>query len=194
MSVTSRDCPECGAPLAPGADRCEYCGSWIERSKETPPAEFHAPAVDAAKPGKPKPDRDAGDFGFRSRTFFLTCAAIALVIYAIGWVFEDTQYWLDDRAIAVWAGILPFWLCIAAFFWRPRWGGWLAGFLFAIPIFAVHTAIPCAIRGRIQDDYVGIAAMFAGAVLGGWLLGRIFHSIVHWARRRSPARVIHEGS
>ena len=67
---------------------------------------------------------------------------------------------------------------------RMRW----FGFVFALPILILHTAIPTVYRGHFNDDYLGIAAGLAGLTLVGWLLGRGLHlAIRHWRYQSKTA-------
>ena len=166
-----QNCPNCGAPAMDAGSQCVYCNAKLPKP--------HAAATTA-----PKTEFEAGDFGLRSNIVFVVAVIGAAILYALGWIFEDTRYWLDDRAIAVWAGALPLWLCILAFIWRPRWGEWLAGFAIAVPVFIVHLAIMWLNRGMLNDDYIGIAAAFASASLGGWILGRLLHTAVRRSRNK----------
>ena len=86
--------------------------------------------------------------------------------------------------IGLWAAALPAWLFLTSLGWRAGRGAWLSGIAFAVVLFAVHLIVMMIVDGRLQDDHVGIAAMFAGAALGGWLLGRILHNTLRraWAR------------
>ena len=108
----------------------------------------------------------------------------ALVFYVGGWFVEDTEYWLAEAAVWLWAVSMPAWLFLTALGWRAGRGAWLSGIAFAAVLFAVHLAVMGLIDGRLRDDHLGIAAMFAGAALGGWLLGRILHNTLRraWAR------------
>ena len=115
----------------------------------------------------------------------LVGAVVAALLYAAGWLLEDTRYWLAEEAVAVWGVALPAWLFLVALSWRARWGGWLTGFAVAIPVLALHLGIMWLIEGRLNDDDVGISAMFAGAALAGWLLGRLVHYVVRRARARA---------
>ena len=106
-----------------------------------------------------------------------------LAVYATGWFFEDTAYWLARTAIIVWAFALPLILLLLGITWRIRTFGWLYGLAFAVPIFLIHLGIMGLIDGRVQDDHVGIAAMFAGAAFAGWLIGRALHTIIVLRRK-----------
>ncbi|TET52900.1 MAG: hypothetical protein E3J64_04395, partial [Anaerolineales bacterium] len=110
---------------------------------------------------------------------------VAALLYTIGWLLEDKYYWLADEAVVTWGVALPVWLFLVALAWRPRWGGWIAGFALSLPMFALHLGLMWIIEGRLNDDYVGISALFAGAALGGWLAGRFVHVVVRRARARA---------
>lgn len=140
-------CSSCGAPFDPDARQCPYCGNWFESDSQE---QGGAARVSSSV-------RLAPDFGFSARVFLFAGILLACVLYALGWHFEDTEYWLADEAIAIWAVALPVWLCFLAFSWKAKWGGF---------------------------DGVGISAMFAGATLAGWLLGRGLHRMVRIVRAR----------
>ncbi len=167
MALLSRTCPNCGVSVPAGSRRCPYCGTWFD-----------------ASPSTAGPDPDAGEFGLRGKGPLVVGGAGALLLYGLGWLFEDTRFWLADAAVAVWAVALPLWLLLLAFGWRLGRGAWLGGIVFSAVLFAVHLAVTWALAGRLQDDYVGIAALFAGAALGGWMLGRLLHQAVR--RIRTP--------
>ena len=170
MALESQACPNCGASVPAGAQQCPYCDTWFEAS---------APGGAAAR----HVDPDAGEFGVQGWGWLGVALGGALVFYGAGWFFEDTRYWLAEAAIGLWAVALPAWLFLTSLGWRAGRGAWLSGIAFAGALFAVHLAVMVLIDGRLQDDHVGIAAMFAGAALGGWLLGRILHNTLRraWA-------------
>ena len=178
-SVESRKCPECGGSLAEGVRRCAYCGVWLDVGAEPAAAVAEGPTHAVARVGH------AWDFGLGGRLPLLVGAVVAALLYAAGWLLEDTRYWLAEEAAAVWGVALPAWLFLVALSWRARWGGWLTGFAVAIPVLALHLGIMWLIEGRLNDDDVGISAMFAGAALAGWLLGRLVHYVVRRARARA---------
>ena len=185
--LQSLECPECGAPVAADATQCEYCNSFLGRSKASP-AERGA-TRDPSPPTKPtwnwpRLAPGEGEFGFWGWWPATVAAGGAAVLYGAGWFLEDTTYWLDDRAITVWAVLLPLWLCAWAAAWRAPRRGWLPGFLIAATMFAFHMAIPWLLRNRLNDDLVGIGAAFAAGALAGWLVGRIIHFCLRWGRAR----------
>ena len=182
MTVKTRECPRCGAPLAPGSLQCSYCGTWMAESTDKPGAERSAQAKRASSWRLPPA---TGEFGIRGWAPIAVGLAGAALLYALGWKFEDTRYWLDVKAALIWAGALPAWLLLAAFLWRPKRNGCVVGLAIAVPIFLLHLGIMFALRHRLNDDQVGIAALYAGAALVGWLLGRALHYLV----RRSRAAV-----
>ena len=111
--------------------------------------------------------------------------AIAVGLYGAGWLFEDTQYWLDAGAMTIWVGLLPLWLFCVAFVWRSDRIVLVDGFLIALVLFVVHVVVMWAIRDRLWDDHFGIAGMIAGAALAGWFLGRLLHTVIRWRRIQS---------
>lgn len=178
VMVKTRQCPGCGAPVPEGARRCAYCGSWYETLAK------HVPVQRLLHTIAPRLTPGAGEFGLRGKVVLVAGALGAAILYASGWLFENTYYWLEDEAVAIWTGALPAWLCLVALAWRTRGRAWPTGFGFGVPVFAVHLGAMALIRGRVLDDYVGIAAVFAAAALGGWLLGRALHAMVRRARVR----------
>lgn len=180
MTLKPRKCPVCGAPVAAAASSCDYCGTGFEPSSPPP-----RPAA-AAAASTPRAERAGrGEFGLRGGWPLLIGLAGAAALYALGWTYEDTRYWLDDTAIVIWAGALPLWLLLVSLVWRPRWGTWLAGLALALAVLAAHVAIMWILRGRLDDDHFAIAGIFAGAALGGWLLGRILHAVIRSARAKA---------
>ncbi len=165
-TTTPLVCPNCGAPLEPGAERCAYCGTLFSAARGT-----------ARKSGPPP--RTAADFGLTTPWLPRLGGLVAVSLYALGWSWEDTRYWLDGRAVAVWLGLLPLWWAGIAFLRRSsRRLVWFAFPLAAI-LFALHLGLIARIRGgHLWDDHVGIAAMVAVASAGGWLLGRLGHAAV----------------
>jgi len=195
VELQSIECPECGAPLPNDVKRCAYCNSWLREAPKDPAPTSDtrdpAPASDSRVPD-PSPKRPRLALG--EREFGLSgwwpagvAAAGAAVLYGIGWLLEDPTYWLDQRAIAVWAVLLPLWQCAIALVWRAPRRGWLPGLLIAATIFTLHLAIPWWLGGRINDDLIGIGGAFAGGALAGWLAGRLLH---YWIRLGRPRRQV----
>ncbi|MGD8759993.1 MAG: zinc ribbon domain-containing protein [Anaerolineales bacterium] len=185
MSVETRECPHCAAPLVPGSRQCSYCGTWMAESTDTSSAEGSA-QVNRTFSWRLPPG--AGEFGIRGWAPIAVGLAGATLLYALGWKFEDIRYWLDLKAALIWAGALPAWLLLVAFLWRPKRLGWPAGLAFAVTIFLLHLAIMFALRRRLNDDQVGIAALYAGAALAGWLLGRASHYLARRSRAGAGAK------
>ena len=127
----------------------------------------------------------AGEFGISSQRLLTVGIIVAFGLYVTGWLFEDTQYWLDEVAMTVWVGVLPLWLFGVALVWRSSRMVLADGLLIALVEFIVHAIVIWAIRGRLWDDHIGIAGMIAGASLAGWLLGRLLHGIIRWRRIQS---------
>jgi hypothetical protein len=99
----------------------------------------------------------------------------AVVIYVVGWILEDREYWLAPGAVALWAAALPIWLGLVALTWKTPRTVWPMGLAIALTLLVVHLGIMGLIRSRINDDMFGIAAIFAGLSFCGWLLGRLGH-------------------
>lgn len=102
------------------------------------------------------------------------------VLYFAGWIFENTDYWLDERAMSIWVGALPLWLVVWGGIWRSRRRVIPIGFAISGAIFLMHVMIMKAIRGHLWDDHYGIAAIVAVTSLLGWILGRMIHGAVRW--------------
>jgi len=122
------------------------------------------------------PASGEGEFGLsRSKLLLGLTAAGSIILYLVGWLLEDRQYLLATNAVVVWAGILPLWLLTGAATWRTPKVVWPIGLVIASLIFLLHLGLTVIIKGRFNDDYAGIAAMFAGFALAGWLAGRWLH-------------------
>jgi hypothetical protein len=124
----------------------------------------------------------AGEFGLSGQLPLALALVGGLGIYLTGWLFEDLTYWLEDEAVFLWVVILPLWLLLTAVFWQTDRRGWTVGLVLALPIFVAHVFVIWLIRGRLNDDHVGIAAMVAGAALLGWIFGRVLHHAIRWRR------------
>jgi len=193
--ITSLKCPNCGSTdtsiqqeLKQGfVMKCAYCDTTslvtVDDDGEAKGKAYIQQV--STKPAQPKMPRGAAEFGLKSGKLPIAAAIGALVLYLIGWFFEDTQYFLATEAMIIWVGILPLWLLGAALVWQTRQQVWWLGVGISILILLLHTAIPSFIRGRFNDDYLGIASMFAGAALAGWLLGRWLHWGIRLLRFRS---------
>ena len=164
MLLRSRSCPHCGASVPRRAPACPYCGT-------------HFSEADPAAEGSTR----RADFGWGGWLPLVIGVMGAGALYVAGWQFEDPRYWLADEAVALWVVGVPAWLFGVALAWRAPWGAWLPGVGLAVVFFVVHLAVIWMIAGRLQDDYLGIAAMVAGAALGGWLLGRGVHALIRRA-------------
>jgi hypothetical protein len=181
-TLQPRRCPACGAPVPESAPRCEHCGAWFEPSHEMGFA--RSSGVSILRAIFPKLHPGAGEFGFRGRGVLALGMVFSFVLYGLGWLLEDTQYWLAPGSIAVWGAVLPIWLGLVALFWRTPRSAWPVGFTSAVVLFAAHLVIVWLIRNRINDDLVGIAAIYAGIALAGWLLGRWLRALLRRRRVR----------
>lgn len=176
--LDSRECPECGASVPTDVTRCPYCGIWVEatRADEAVTAER---ATRRLAPGE-------GEFGPSGRWLTLLGWVVGGAIYAAGWWLEDTRYWLDGRAVAVWAGALPLWVLCLGTVRRSRGSVWGWGLLFGLVLVGVHLVGVFYVSGRINDDAVGIAGGYAAAVAVGWWVGRAFHLLLRRRRAAFP--------
>ncbi len=179
-TLQPRRCPACGAPVPASAPRCEHCGAWFQPTHEKGITRSSGASILRAI--FPKLHPGAGEFGLQGRFVPAAGLALALVLYALGWFLEDTEYWLSPASIAVWGAVLPIWLGLVAFFWRTPRHVWASGLIVAAACFAAHLTIVWLIRGRVNDDLVGIAAIYAGLALTGWLMGRWLRALLR--RRR----------
>lgn len=127
----------------------------------------------------------AGEFGLTTPAWPAAGLSLALVIYALGWLAEDFQYWLDTTAIVFWAVACPLCLAVVAFGWQATRPTWLLALVGCLVQCLVHASVMAMVRGHLSDDHVGIAAMFAGANLAGWLAGRGLHLAFRHRRLRS---------
>jgi len=153
-------CPQCGASLPQPANRCAYCGS-IFSSNTLHAQPSHSP-----------------DFGIKAVWPLNIAFFVTALLYSLGWFLEDTQYYLAAPAVTIWAVVIPLWLVVFAFIWQAQWGQWLPGFAIAFPIFFFHAYIIYRIRGSLNKDAVGMAALFALAALAGWAAGRMLHNYI----------------
>ncbi len=185
MPLEELDCPACGAPVAEPVGRCVYCGSSLRDLALAAGSRAAASEADGSwglaslAPGE-------GEFGWGGRGALAAILGVATLVYAAGWPLEDFRYWLDPRAIAVWGAALPLTLLAGALFLRGP-GRWLPVALFCLTLGAVHVAVMTLARGRMNDDYLGIAALYAGGALAAWTLGRVLHYALRLRRARSAA-------
>ena len=176
--MKTRECENCGASLEKDALQCAYCGTWYEKSQEeSSPQSLSRKffSIASLPPGK-------GEFGVKKTTFFKAGGIMAAVLYAVGWLFEDQHYWLEEKALVAWMGILPLWLFFIAFLWRVNRRVVFHGLVISIIIFLSHIIVIWQIQGYVWDDHVGIAAMIAAGSLVGWLLGRLLHAVIRWRK------------
>ncbi len=178
-----RECPGCGGPVPVSASRCEHCGAWLEENSRVSAASEKALAPPLKSFFEPLPP-DAGEFGLTGTIPLAAGIALAGVIYTLGWLLEDTSYWLAPGAVVVWGALLPIWLGLVALVWRTRRAAWSTGLAIAPSILAIHLGIVWILRRRINDDLLGIAAVFAGLGFAGWLLGRVLHAMLRRSRIR----------
>ena len=179
MTLQPRVCPGCGGPVPVSARRCTHCGAWFE---ENSPSTRSASRFRSLFAGLPV---DAGEFGIQGSLPLILGLVLAGMIYATGWLLEDTLYWLAPGAVALWGALLPIWLAVVALTWRTRLAVWPIGLGIALGIMAFHLGIVWMLRQRINDDLLGIAAIYAALALAGWLLGRLLHLTLRRRRIRT---------
>ncbi len=168
MKATIHKCPSCSAPINLEAKECEFCG-----------AEFLIS-------DKGKIIKNIKDFGAKSNWFFGLILFGVVTFYILGWFFEDTNYWLNDKAVIIWLVILPIWILTVTSVWANKWGAILYGVIISLLIFISHTIIMGYYRNwHFNDDYFGISGMFAGGVLGAWLTGRLIHYLIKKSRNKN---------
>ena len=157
-------CPQCGAPLSKDSNKCDYCGTEFD-------------IVISGKKIKRKSLFMLKDFG--KKGLLPIIIAGILIFYTWGWILEDKEYWLEDKAIIVWSVMMPLWILILTFSWLKKRGALLIGLLVNTLIFGSHLLIIMIYENwHFNDDYAGIAAMFAGIAFGAWILGRFLHYLV----------------
>lgn len=180
MTTISHQCPNCQSPLSPPIDKCPYCQTELTFDENTEGFKV----INSSDFSDT--DLWKADFGFRNANIITFAMIVAALIYAYGWKLEDQLYWLAAEAVIVWAGILPLWLAVVAFSWKALWGQWLPGFAVGTAIFLTHMLRMFLIRGSfINDNGVGISAIFGGAALGGWIIGRVIHLYIRNTRAKS---------
>ena len=114
--IKTYKCPSCNAPLPQGSQECKYCGAWIDVPKE-----------DIKKLSVR--DLESGDFGIKGTVSLLVILIGTAVLYFVGWIFENTEYWLNNNAVAIWGFGMPLWICVFAVLWRAHRGVWFWGLL-----------------------------------------------------------------
>jgi len=182
LTLDSHNCPNCNASVKPRSLQCEYCGTWFNKAGKA----NSQSSQNIEKISTPfRLPIGAGEFGIFSRHLRTVGIVVAIGLYGVGWLFEDTQYWLNEVAMSIWIGVLPLWLFGVALVWRANRTVLADGFLIALTEFIIHIIVIWAIRGRLWDDHIGIAGMVAGASLAGWLLGRLLHSVIRWRKIQS---------
>jgi hypothetical protein len=127
-----------------------------------------------------------GEFGPSGRWLTLLGWLVGAAVYAAGWWLEDTRYWLDGRAVAVWAVALPLWVLFVGAVRRSRSHVWGWAFLFGVVVFGVHLLGVFYVSGRINDEAVGIAGGYAAAATVGWWVGRAIHLLIRRRRAAFP--------
>lgn len=199
VNIRALTCPNCGSADVTIKQKlaeslllhCPYCnGSFLVTFDESSESVTGPPAQRRSSPLSVLfPPAGAGEFGLSHNKLLLgLTAAGSLILYLIGWLLEDRQYLLDANAVIVWAGILPLWLLLAAAIWRTSRVVWPAGVAIATLIFLLHLGLTVVIKGRFNDDYAGIAAMFAGVALAGWLAGRWLHLGIRLVRAKQAGQ------
>ncbi len=180
MKMISRECEKCGAPLENDTFKCSHCGAWYEDNKGAGAAKDSQKKIVSIL----KLPQGLGEFGLSSSKFFVMTVTITLVLYTLGWFFEDPQYWLNETTMLIWVGMIPIWLFSAALLWRTILNTILYALVASLVVFLMHILVIWAIRGNLWDDHLGIAALVAGSWLAGWLLGRLAHGLIRWRNIR----------
>ena len=171
--VSSPECDNCGASLKLDATLCAYCGSTLLSAG-------HTASNSAGNGGR--------SFGFSGPIYYFVILSVLAGIYGMGWVFEDPRYWLDTRAYIIWCGVVPFWMLSGALFRNSITTPILLGVGISLGLVICHLIIMTLLRGSINDDMVGMAAMVGGSALAGWLAGRFIHHRISVARHQSRMR------
>ena len=180
MAMKTRECEKCGASLEKNELQCAFCGTWYEGNKRVISARIHTNKVVSIL----NLPQGIGEFGISSNRFFVVGVTITMVLYVLGWFFEDQQYWLNETAMLIWVGIMLMCLFGFSLLWRVARKGMMYGFVISIVIFLMHMLVIWVIRGDLWDDHIGIAAMVAGSSFAGWLLGRLVHEMIRWRNSR----------
>lgn len=126
-----------------------------------------------ADEGPMTPSGQGAGFGFSGHGYLLGVLVVTAALYALGWLFEDTRYWLNTRAFMIWSGLIPLWMCLGALMLRRSRAPLLTGIAISLLLALTHGAGMALIRGSLNDDMAGIAALVGGAALAGWILGRL---------------------
>ena len=179
--MKSLECTNCGAPLKKNCKQCVYCGTSFENvdgSERSVYRRVRALSIFHLPMG-------VGEFGLSGNLFVTAGVVIAFILYALGWWFEDTTYWLNATAMTIWVGIMPLWLFGVALLWKATGRAVLIGLAWACLVFAIHILVIWVIRGNLWDDHVGIAGLIAGASLISWMIGRLGHSIIRLKNART---------
>ena len=178
--MKSLECNKCGASLEENATRCEFCGTWYEGNQQVVSTQNLSDRIVSffSLP------QGVGEFGISHERFFLISSLIIFGIYMLGWSFEDPEYWLDEKAILIWMGLMPLVLLAAALIWSTKQRAVLLGLVNSALLFIVHLIIIWSIQGSLWDDHVGIAAMVASGAFAGWTIGRLAHKIIRWRKMK----------
>ena len=170
-------CQNCGSNLSGQDDNCSYCGARIHHS---PNPNNKSAASNQGKHGMfsiPVGEAEFGISGGGWLTFglsFLSC------LYGLGWILEDTQYWLDTRAMIIWTGVLPIFIMIFASLLNLPRGQFGFAIILLVLITLIHLGIVALIRGGINDDMIGISMLISSVSFLAWLIGRLIHLWVRY--------------
>ncbi len=169
--ATALECDNCGASLRRDAVHCVYCGSSV-----VPRA--------ASQIGRPANDKD--QFGFSGWLYHLSTLGAIAALYALGWLLEDTRYWLNTRAFIVWTGAIPAVMFLFALLRRSEVVPILLGLGISLALTVSHCVVMVLIRGNLNDDMLGIAAIIGGSAMLGWIAGGLVrHRICKGLSRRT---------
>ena len=173
-------CENCGANLGPKSISCIYCGASIHPDKPDPVVHSSA----GNKPGILTLKDGQAEFGVSGSMWIFSGLALTVFIYGFGWMYEDTQYWLNTNAMIVWSGLLPAWLLFFASILHGSTGRLSLGIVTGLTISLLHMAIMYLLRGRINDDMAGISIFIGALSLSAWITGRLIHRYIRLIRTK----------
>ncbi len=171
-------CQNCGANLTYRADHCGYCGASVRITND--------PNNELSGTGKLKLfDLPAGvaEFGISTGIWLILGILTLVSLYILGWLYEDTRYWLATKAMVIWTGMLPAGLLVFAALLNLKRGQMGLGVLVFILVSLIHLVVMVLIRGNINDDMVGISILIGATSFTAWLVGRFLHLWIRYLRQ-----------